>query len=96
MEGTPFYVFFAKKPQKRVKPKLHPHFLGTATGFAVISTATCATGGMIAGGKFMCRERHGIEHAAGAGILVGMALLIGHRVLGGVDQVLCGTNNANH
>ena len=41
-------------------------------------------------------KRHGIEHAAGACILVGMALLIGHRVLSGVDKVLCGTNDANH
>ena len=44
----------------------------------------------------MGRERHGIEYAAGAGILVGMALLIGNSILRSADQILSGADNANH
>ena len=48
------------------------------------------------GRKFVHRERQRIEHAARGRILIGTALLIGNRIFGCTDQVLCRTNDANH
>ena len=44
----------------------------------------------------MGRERHGIEYAARTCVFVGMAFLIGNGILGGADQILRGTHDANH
>jgi len=51
---------------------------------------------VISGGKFMRGKRHGIKHAAGAGVFVRVALLVGHCVFRCADKVLCGTDDANH
>lgn len=48
------------------------------------------------GAKFANRKRHLAEDLAGIVLLNGTALLFGNTVFGGVDQKLCGTNDAHH
>ena len=45
--------------------------------------------------KLSNRERHTAEEAAGIILLVDIAFLIGHTVIGSADEILCGALDAN-